>query len=429
MSDEPIPNGEEPVDAIPAQEEFYDPWLGQELAGYQIIKRIGEGGMGIVYLGKHESLGRLAAIKFLGAHMIDDKAYIERFLHEARGAAKLNHPNIVQVYDAGSMGESVYYFIMEYISGKDLGMLLRETHIFSVPEAVGYIRQAASALSYAHGKQIIHRDVKPDNLMLTSENIIKVGDLGLAKWTSDEGSGGMTQTGMVMGTPFYISPEQVRGSKNVSGRADVYSLGATLFHLVTSKIPYEGSSPAVIMAMHLNSPVPEPSKINPALDRDICAIIRKMMAKKPEDRYQTMDEVDAVLAEYISRSSHPTQILAKPAPAQEAAQVASAMPFRAWVPPSITESEAGSPAKVGAIVAVSMILSAALLGWSVTFAARQAAIESLERTPPPPITAPAVQPPVPADAPPVPEPTPAPAELPAPAEPAPSVEPAPAAAP
>jgi serine/threonine protein kinase len=354
--------------SLPDEGEFVDPWLGQDLAGYKIMERIGEGGMGIVYLGRHESLGRLAAIKFLGAHMVSDKAYIDRFLHEARGAAKLNHPNIVQVYDAGTMGGDVYYFIMEYVSGKDLGMLLRDMHIFSVGEAVTYIRQAAAALGYAHNKQIIHRDVKPDNLMLTGDNIIKVGDLGLAKWTGDEAHGGVTQTGVVMGTPFYISPEQVKGARDVTARTDVYSLGATLFHLVTSKIPYDGSSPAVIMAMHLNNPVPEPSKINPALDRDICNIIKKMMAKKPDDRYQTMDEVDQVLAEYLSRGSHPTQILAK-LPARGAVQgqqSTTITPLRGWGPTTIAESEAGSHSKVGVAAGLSILLGGILLALIVT---------------------------------------------------------------
>ena len=370
MSDtDPMLSGGDPETPVAPQEdegEFIDPWIGQDLAGYTIVERIGEGGMGIVYLGRHESLGRLAAVKFLGAHMVNDKAYIERFLHEARGAAKLNHPNIVQVYDSGALEGDVYYFIMEYVAGKDLGTLLRERHIFSVPEAVGYVRQAASALGYAHQKQTIHRDVKPDNLMLTADNVIKVGDLGLAKWTGDEDGAGVTQTGVVMGTPFYISPEQVRGSRDVSSRSDIYSLGATFYHLVTSKIPYDGSSPAVIMSMHLNNPVPEPSKVNPALDRDICAIIKKMMAKNPDDRYQTMDEVDTVLAEYLSRSSHPTQILSKISLAGQTKPVETVTPFRGWDPQVIAQSEGGSPAKVGLAVGISMLVAAILLGLTIT---------------------------------------------------------------
>jgi len=365
------PSSRRPDDDAGAEGGFVDPWIGQDLAGYTIIERIGEGGMGIVYLGRHESLGRLAAIKFLGAHMVDDKAYIERFLHEARGAAKLNHPNIVQVYDAGSMGDNIYYFIMEYIEGKDLGMLLREKRIFSVSEAAGYVRQAAAALGYAHHKQIVHRDVKPDNLMLTADDVIKVGDLGLAKWTGDELEGGATQSGMVMGTPFYISPEQVRGSKHVSARCDVYSLGATFFHLVTGKIPYEGSSPAVIMSMHLSNPVPEPSKINPALDRDICGIIKKMMAKKPDERYQSMEEIDTVLAEYLSRSFHPTKVLTRitrlgGGPRDMGQRSTTITPLKGWTMPAIVESEPGSPTKAALAVAISMIFAAVLMGMTLT---------------------------------------------------------------
>ena len=296
--DEPISITEDPN----------DPWVGQHLADYYIIRRIGEGGMGVVYLARHQSLDRLAAIKFLGAHMVNDKDYIERFLLEARGAAKLNHRNLITVHDAGSLGENVYYLIMEFIEGRDLGLLLSERGVFPASEACGYIRQAASALGYAHQKKIIHRDIKPSNLLLTDDGTIKVGDLGLAKWLGDDDGGGMTQTGIIMGTPYYISPEQVRNSRDVDWRSDIYSLGATLHHLVTGRIPYEGTSLAVIMTMHLNDPVPEPNRVNPALDKSICAIIRKMMAKDPADRFQTMEEVEAVLKTYLQGGSVNAQV-------------------------------------------------------------------------------------------------------------------------
>ena len=297
--DEPISITEDPN----------DPWVGQHLADYYIIRRIGEGGMGVVYLARHQSLDRLAAIKFLGAHMVNDKDYIERFLLEARGAAKLNHRNLITVHDAGSLGENVYYLIMEFIEGRDLGLLLSERGVFPASEACGYIRQAASALGYAHQKKIIHRDIKPSNLLLTDDGMIKVGDLGLAKWLiDDDGSNSMTQTGIIMGTPYYISPEQVRNSRDVDWRSDIYSLGATLHHLVTGRIPYEGTSLAVIMTMHLNDPVPEPNRVNPALDKSICAIIRKMMAKDPADRFQTMEEVEAVLKTYLQGGSVNAQV-------------------------------------------------------------------------------------------------------------------------
>ena len=345
-----------------------DPWVGQYLADYYIIRRIGEGGMGIVYLARHQSLDRLAAVKFLGAHMVTDTSYIERFLNEARGAAKLNHPNVVAVYDAGSLGENVYYFIMEYIEGRDLGTMLRERHVFPVPESVGYIRQAAAALGYAHKKRIIHRDIKPDNLMLTNDGTVKVGDLGLAKWISDDGSGGMTQSGIVMGTPFYISPEQVRGSRDVDARSDIYSLGATLYHMVAGRIPYEGTSPAVIMAMHLNNPVPEPNRANPSLDADISGIIKKMMAKNAADRFQTMEDVDVALADYQAgkmRSAQfaPGAVAPLPfSPATEPQQIPSGPPERTQSP-NILQSEPGAPVKIATIIGMSIIVAAVILGF------------------------------------------------------------------
>jgi len=297
---------------LPAQEGYMDPWIGEMLSGYHVIKRIGEGGMGIVYLARHQSLDRLGAVKFLGAHMVNDPSYIQRFFQEARAAATMKHPNLVDVYDAGKVGENVYYIVMEYIEGTTLRALVQQRGKLLVTEVVDYIRQAAVGLGYAHRKQIIHRDVKPDNLMLTTEGVIKIGDLGLAKWSGKQ-DGWMTGTGAVLGTPYYISPEQIRGARDVDARTDIYSLGGTFYHLLTGKIPYEGSSPAVIMAMHLNDPAPDPQKARPPLDDDICRIIQKMLAKKPEDRYQSMEEVEQALNAYQSQKTHPAPGIPVPA--------------------------------------------------------------------------------------------------------------------
>ncbi len=280
-----------------------DPWIGQNLAGYIILQRLGEGGMGIVYLARHQSLDRLAAVKFLPGDMATDAAFVELFLREAKAAAKLSHPNIVAVHDAGVVGENIYYFIMEYVEGRDLRSIQQELGTLPVPLAVEYLRQAASALAYAHKKQVIHRDIKPENLLLTSERIIKVVDLGLAKWAGEESSM-ITQTGDIMGSPIYISPERLRDPHTIDHRTDVYSLGATLFHLVTGKIPYEGSS-AVIMARHLTDAAPDPRDINPKLDEGISRIIMKMMAKEVGDRYQTMEEVETAFEEYQAGRAPP----------------------------------------------------------------------------------------------------------------------------
>jgi len=280
-----------------------DPWIGQTLAGYIVLRRLGEGGMGIIYLARHQSLDRLAAVKFLPGDMATNTGFVELFLREAKAAAKLSHPNIVAVYDAGVVGENIYYFIMEYVEGRDLHSMLEERGTLPVAQAADYTMQAATALAYAHRKGIIHRDIKPQNLLLTEEGVIKVVDLGLAKWTGEESSM-LTQTGEIMGSPVYISPERLRDPSNIDARTDIYSLGGTLFHLVTGRIPYEGSSP-VIMARHLSDPVPEPREIKPELDENISIIIKKMMAKEPADRFQTMEEVESALEAYFEGKSSP----------------------------------------------------------------------------------------------------------------------------
>jgi len=280
------------------QDAHDDPWIDQVLAGYIIIRRLGEGGMGVVYLARHQSLDRLAALKFLPAEMASDASFVELFLREAKAAAKLAHPNIVDVHDAGVVGDNIYYFIMEYVEGRDLNSMLNDLGTIPPAQAVDYIRQAASALAYAHKKQIIHRDIKPENLLLTNEGVIKVVDLGLAKWAGEESSM-LTQTGDILGSPIYISPERLRDPHTNDPRSDIYSLGSTFYHLVTGKIPYEGSSP-VIMARHLTDPVPDPRDEAPDLDEPLARIIMKMMAKDVRDRYQNMEEVEAALKAYES---------------------------------------------------------------------------------------------------------------------------------
>ena len=302
MADDDIPQPENAED---------DPWIGQNLAGYVILQRLGEGGMGVVYLARHQSLDRLAAVKFLPSDMVNDAAFIELFLREAKAAAKLSHPNIVAVHDAGVMGENIYYFIMEYVEGRDLRSIQEELGTMPVPRAVEYLRQAASALAYAHKKRIIHRDIKPENLLLTEEGVVKVVDLGLAKWAGEESSI-FTQTGDIMGSPIYISPERLRDPHTIDPRTDIYSLGATLFHLVTGKIPYDGSS-AVIMARHLTDPAPDPREINPELDEGIANLIMKMMAKELGERYQTMEEVETAFEEYQAGRAPPPPQAPRPA--------------------------------------------------------------------------------------------------------------------
>ena len=213
---------------------------------------------------------------------------MQRFLKEARAAARLNHPNIVQIYDFGCV-DSVYYLAMEFVDGHSLGTYLKRGH-FSESESIQIIRHACRALSVAHADGIVHRDIKPDNLMLTSRGDVKLVDLGIAKRLDEDRS--LTQTGQAIGTPHYISPEQIRGQRDMDSRADIYSLGATLYHLLTGHTPYPGSSGPIVMSMHLVEPLPDPRRFEASLTEGVCRVVRKMMAKNRDERYPDVYALD-----------------------------------------------------------------------------------------------------------------------------------------
>ncbi len=227
---------------------------GTRFGDYEILAELGAGGMGRVYRAKDMTLERSVALKTLAPQFGSDAGFVQRFLKEARAAARLNHPNIVQIYDFGQVGET-YYLAMEYVDGHSLGAYLRRGH-FSERDAILVIRHACRALAVAHAEGLVHRDIKPDNLMLTSKGEVKLVDLGIAKRVDEDQS--LTQTGQAVGTPHYISPEQIRGTRDVDARADIYSLGATLYHLVTGHTPFRGTSGALVMSMHLAQPLADP---------------------------------------------------------------------------------------------------------------------------------------------------------------------------
>ena len=255
--------------------------VGSQFGDYEILEELGTGGMGKVYRARDATLERVVALKMLAPALSKDQEYVRRFLKEARAVARLNHPNIVQIYDFGCV-DSIYYLAMEFVDGRSLGHRLR-TGRFSEVDALQIVRQVCRALSVAHAEGIVHRDIKPDNLMLTSRGDLKLVDLGIAKRVDEDQS--ITQTGQSIGTPHYISPEQIRGQKDIDARADIYSLGATLYHLVTGHTPYKGSSGALVMSMHLVEPLPDPRQWEPALSEGLCRVIRKMMAKDRRERY------------------------------------------------------------------------------------------------------------------------------------------------
>ncbi|TVQ64143.1 MAG: serine/threonine protein kinase [Phycisphaerales bacterium] len=257
---------------------------GQHIPGYTILGKLGAGAMATVFKARQMSLDRLVAIKILPRKYSSDPQFIERFNAEGRSAAQLNHPNIVQAYDVGKAGE-FHYFVMEYVEGSSVYEEIVRKKRYTEKEAVETIIQVAEALDHAHTKGLIHRDVKPKNIMISKEGVVKLADMGLARAITDR-EAAEAEAGKAFGTPYYISPEQVRGEVDVGPQADIYALGCTLYHMVTGKVPFEGKDPSEVMRKHLKTPPVAPDAINAKLTSGVCEVIEKMMAKRRADRYQ-----------------------------------------------------------------------------------------------------------------------------------------------
>ncbi len=268
------------------------------IPGYRLIKQIAQGGMGVVYKAEQTSVRRIVAIKILSPEAVKDPAYLDRFFKEARAAAQIDHRNLVGAIDAGQ-SNGLYYFVMEYVEGKDCRDLVTEKGPFDERKTLDIALQMAEALECIHAHQLVHRDIKPENILLTPDGTVKLCDLGLAKSTSAKEQS-LTQTGFTVGTPFYMSPEQIRGDKDIDIRADLYSLGAALYCIVTGRPPFEGRSAGETLTMHLKEPMPDPRKFAPHLSEDFVGILRKLMAKDPRERYATpsllADDIRRVMA-------------------------------------------------------------------------------------------------------------------------------------
>jgi eukaryotic-like serine/threonine-protein kinase len=266
-----------------------------QIPGYRLLEKLGKGAMATVYKAKQESLDRIVAIKVLPKKMNDNTEFVERFYKEGRAAARLSHNNVVQAYDVGYSPEGFHFFVMEYIEGKTLYDMMQpppvgEGRAFSEAEALDIVIQIADALAHAHDRSLIHRDVKPKNILLTPKGVAKLTDLGLARATDDKAAA-ESEAGKAYGTPYYISPEQIRGDVDIDHRSDIYSLGATLYHLVTGRPPFEAETPTAVMHKHLKEPLVPPDHINAALSAGISEIVEVAMAKKREDRYSTMHDM------------------------------------------------------------------------------------------------------------------------------------------
>lgn len=285
----------------------------KQLGKYEIIDRLGRGGMAEVYRGYHPALDRYVAIKLLHPFLSDDPEFKDRFENEARNVAKLKHPNIVQVYDFEYDAESEsYYMVMELINGltlKDRLLELARTHgSFPVGEAVRIVRSAAEALDYAHGRGMIHRDVKPANLMLDEGQRVVLTDFGIAKMVT---GAQFTSSGGMVGTPAYMAPEQGLGEQG-DERSDLYSLGVILFQFLTGRLPYDAETPLAVVLKHVNEPVPSLLDYAPHASPELDRITRKALAKDPDERYQSAAEMAEDLA-LLDESGRP-YLLADGAP-------------------------------------------------------------------------------------------------------------------
>jgi WD40 repeat protein len=276
---------------------------------YRIVRLLGAGGMGAVYEAEHRVMQRPVALKVINRAYTANAAALERFRREVRAAARLSHPNIVTTYDAEDAGET-HFLVMEYVEGTDLGRLVQERGPLPVDRACDYVRQAALGLQHAFEQRMVHRDLKPHNLMLTPGGCVKILDFGLARLAGEAAPGGVTGSGMVLGTVDYIAPEQADNAHEADIRSDIYSLGCTLYHLLAGKPPFPTGTPFQKLTAHVNkNPLPL-TEIRDDLPEGLMLVLECMMAKNPKHRYQTPAEVASALAQFsiatgVARTSRP----------------------------------------------------------------------------------------------------------------------------
>ena len=279
--------------------------IGQEIGNFVVETKIGEGGMGAVYLATHRLIGKTAVIKVLLPSLSKNRELTSRFFQEAKSAASIDHPGIVEIYDFGHNPDGTAFIIMEHLRGESLTARMHRVGVMVPVASAEIMQQIAGALQAAHERSIVHRDLKPDNIFLVPDpqailgERVKLLDFGIAKLTSGkEELGHKTQTGSLMGTPLYMAPEQCQGRADIDARADLYSLGCIMFEQVCGRPPFCEGGAGAILAAHLVEEVPDLRSIRPDLDPQFCQIVRKLLAKSPADRFQTASELQVALNSY-----------------------------------------------------------------------------------------------------------------------------------
>jgi serine/threonine protein kinase len=269
---------------------------------YRLIEQIGSGGMAVIYKAQDMELGRLVTVKVLRPSLVSDPEFLMRFKREAQAAANLSHPNIVIVYDVGQDGPKTHYIVMEYVPGQDLKKLIRARSSFEVDEALAIVIEVCKGVGYAHRAGLVHCDVKPQNILVTPDNRIKVTDFGIARALT--GAAPQVED-MVWGSPHYFSPEQAAG-ETPTPASDVYSIGVVLFELLTGRLPFTGSDYQALAMAHLKEQPPSILDLNPALPPELDKIIRKVMSKEPSARYRTADQLGRILEKYMEEGQQQT---------------------------------------------------------------------------------------------------------------------------
>lgn len=262
---------------------------------YTIVDRIGAGGMGLIYKAQHRTTGAIVALKVVHPAAMQSAEMLERFQREVQAIRGFDHPNLVRAVDA-AVRDGVWYLAMDYVEGRDFKTVIKDEGPLSIARATNYIVQAARGLHHVHCKGVVHRDVKPSNLMLDTEGIVRVLDLGLARLHTDAQAslyigGQLTQQGQMLGTAAYVAPEQVRDPHAADHRSDIYSLGCTLHFLLTGQSPYENDNSLKVFMAHQTAPIPHIRDIRPDVPTSLDAVFRKMLSKKPQERHPSMREV------------------------------------------------------------------------------------------------------------------------------------------